>query len=540
VSRRALSIGLIASMLLGSACTRLTEVEAPTPTPVPQRADEGKQTYEVQRGSIYDTIKALGRIVGSSESPLYFKQPGRLRSVNVDVMQPVKKGDLLAELDTGDLKWRIETARLQMDIASIELSRQVAQTASVKADVTLAASTLVAAQSEATKAANNVSKLEAGAMPADLAVAGAAVDQARAQLEKAQAQLAGLKQPPPQEEVVAARAALEKARANVQRAQAEYDKIAWRPDAAGRGEAVALQQATADLQAAQANLNLRSQGARPEDVTAVEKAVQSGQENLRAAQARLDQLRAGSRPEDVRAARAAQEKAQQALAETRGAFEAVSSNAAIDTTDFEVRMAQKKVEVARVKFEGLQAELEMARVRAPYDGIITFVTGKQGDNFDAFAPIAIISNPEKFQVALELQSQDLARIAPGQEAVVTSDRLPGAEVHGRVVSLPSLDAGTGSGPLSGGNPRAVKISFEPAQREGLLGQLAQVTVITQQKDNIILIPNTAVRRFGSRKYVQMIGPDGRRRDVDVEIGLVTDTETEITKGLREGQRVIVS
>jgi macrolide-specific efflux system membrane fusion protein len=74
----------------------------------------------------------------------------------------------------------------------------------------------------------------------------------------------------------------------------------------------------------------------------------------------------------------------------------------------------------------------------------------------------------------------------------------------------------------------------------LLGQLAQVTVITQQKDNIILIPNTAVRRFGSRKYVQTIGPDGRRRDIDVEIGLVTDTETEITKGLTEGQKVIVS
>ena len=59
MSRRVLSIGLIASLLLGSACTTLTETEAPTPTPVPQRADEGKQTYEVQRGSIYDSIKAF-------------------------------------------------------------------------------------------------------------------------------------------------------------------------------------------------------------------------------------------------------------------------------------------------------------------------------------------------------------------------------------------------------------------------------------------------------------------------------------------------
>src|SRR5205085_9529768 len=122
--------------------------------------------------------------------------------------------------------------------------------------------------------------------------------------------ISALKQPPPQDEVVAARAAVEKAKTAVQAAQAAYDKIAWQPDAAGRPEAVALQQATSDLQAAQANLNLKSQGPRPEDVTAAEKAVQSGQENLRGAQARLDQLRAGARVEDVRAARAAQEKAQ--------------------------------------------------------------------------------------------------------------------------------------------------------------------------------------------------------------------------------------
>lgn len=535
-----LRIALAALVLASTGCTNLVtaEREEPTPTPVPIRIDEGKQIYEVQRGSIFDTIKALGRIVGKDESPLYFKQAGRLRSVNVEVMQPVRKGDLLAELDTGDLKWRIETARLQMEIQQIEMARQIAQTANVKADVKAAAASLISAQSDVTRSANNLSKLESGPLPADAAAAEAAVDAARAQVQRADAQLSLLKQPPANEGIVAAQAAVERARATLQQAQAAYDRIAWRPEAAGSSQAVALEQATIDYQTAQSALIVARQGAKAEDVGASTEALRSAQENQRAAEARLAQIRSGARAEDLAGARTAAAKATAALAETRAAFEVISKNAEIDTATFDVAMAQKRVDVAKVKHDGLQAELEMARIRAPYDGVIMFVTGKQGDSFEAFAPIAIISNPTTLIVSVELPSQDMARVAPAQEAIVLAEKIPGTEIRGKVLTLPSIDAAA-SGPLSGGSPRGVKISFEPPKKDGLLGQLAQVTIITQQKDNIILIPNTAVRRFGSRKYVQMVGPDGRRRDVDVEVGLVTETETEITKGLREGQQVIV-
>jgi RND family efflux transporter MFP subunit len=267
--------------------------------------------------------------------------------------------------------------------------------------------------------------------------------------------------------------------------------------------------------------------------------VEGAQAQLTSAQARLDQLRAGARREDLDAARAAQNRAHAALTDAQAAFDATAANNRLEINDFDVNMAQKKVDVARVNFEGLQEQLEMARVRAPFDGVITFITGKQGDNFDAFAPIAVISDPTRLQISAEFVSADTAKVQIGQQAITMTEAFGNTEIQGKVVRTPALDSGTGSGPLSGGNPRAVLISFEPPGSGARLGQLAQVTVITQQKDDILLIPNTAVRRFGQRKYVQMVGPDGRRVDVDVEIGLVTETDTEITKGLKEGQKVIV-
>lgn len=531
---------LIAALcvLLSVACSSLAQPEEPTPTPVPAKPEEGKQTYDVQRGSIYDTIKGVGRIVSKEETPLYFKIGGRLKSVNVDIMAPVKKGDLLAELDTGDLQYKIDTARLNMEIAQVDLARQVANAANVKSDEAAAAAQVVVAQSGLTRANNDLAKLEQGPLPGDEATAQANVASARAALEKAQTQLSLLQQPPPQDQVVAAQAAVEKARAAVQAAQANYDKIANRPDAAGRPEAVALQQATADYQGAQSDLKSKSAPAKPEDVAAAQQAVEGARAQLTGAQARLDQMNAGARREDLDAAHAAQAKAVTAVDDAQAAFAAVAANNRLDVNDFDVNMAQKKVDVARVTYEGLQDQLEMARVRAPFDGVITFITGKQGDSFDAFSPIAMISDPTRLEVSSELTASDMAKVAPGQETIVTTDAFGTTEIHGKVVSVPGLDAG-GSGPLSTTNNRAVRISFAPPGPGAKLGQLAQVTIITQQKDDILLIPNTAVRRFGQRKYVQVLNADGRRIDVDVEIGLVTDTDTEITKGLREGQKVIV-
>lgn len=532
------SLLLAALIVAGTACSAvIAQPEEPTPTPVPARQDEGKQVYQVARGSIFDSVKGLGRVVSKDELPLYFKQPGRLRSVNVEIMVSVKKGDLLAELDTGDLPTRIERARIDMQIAQIEHARTVANTSNQRVDLKSSAASLIAAQAGVTRALADVARLEAGPRPDELAVAEAAVELARTSYQRSAASLSALKEPPKRDDLIAAEAALERAKIALDKAQADYDRIAWRPEAAGTPQALALQQATSDYQAAQSAYNVRAQSAKPEDVGPAEQAVQRDLQGLRAAESRLAQVRAGARSEEVRGARASLDRAQAALTDSRVAYEAQEANSRLGVADFDVAMAQKKVELARLKHQGLLEELEMARIRAPYDGVITFVTGKRGEQFAAFAPVAIISDPSKLEVSVELPGEQIARINNGQEAVITTEAYGKTEIKGKVVRLPGGEA-PGSGPLGQSNPRAVRIAFAPPGPGAALGQLAQVTVITQQKDDIILVPNTAVRRFGNRRYVQMM-IDGRRRDVDVETGLVTETETEVTKGLKGGETVIV-
>jgi macrolide-specific efflux system membrane fusion protein len=58
----------------------------------------------------------------------------------------------------------------------------------------------------------------------------------------------------------------------------------------------------------------------------------------------------------------------------------------------------------------------------------------------------------------------------------------------------------------------------------------------REKKGVLLVKTTVVRTIGSRSFVQVV-QDGRRRDVDVEVGVITPTETEIVAGVKEGDKI---
>jgi len=65
-----------------------------------------------------------------------------------------------------------------------------------------------------------------------------------------------------------------------------------------------------------------------------------------------------------------------------------------------------------------------------------------------------------------------------------------------------------------------------------------VSVITQRKENAVIIPLAALRSYSGRNYVQVVDDKGNKREVDVELGQQTSTDVEIVKGLTPGQKVV--
>ena len=70
------------------------------------------------------------------------------------------------------------------------------------------------------------------------------------------------------------------------------------------------------------------------------------------------------------------------------------------------------------------------------------------------------------------------------------------------------------------------------------GQTAQAAVLTNEVDDVLTVPNSAVRRQGDRATVTVQGFDGPRT-VEFQPGTVGDERTQVLSGLTAGDEVVV-
>jgi HlyD family secretion protein len=541
-SLRPLAIVLAALVLFSSACTssNLVEEQA-SPTPLPTPAEATKPIFEAKKGTITESVRGNGRVAPTKEVTLYFEQVGRLKRLRAELNQKVKAGDVLAELEVGDLGQKVEQARINLDIAQLGLQRAIANAGAGNPEVKTSAAKIVQAEAARSQAVAQLERVRTGSNEADLRAAESGIAAGQTAVEKAQAELAKLTAPKSADEVAAARAAVDKAQSVVQGAQAAYDKIASRPDAPGRPEAVALQNATTDLVAAQARYQIATQPARPEQVRAAEENVKSAQGALEGAIARRDQLAAGPLAVDVSSAEVNVASATAAVEAARAEYEARQTAAAVGQADFDVQVAQKNVEIAGVSVRSLEEQLSRSVLKAPFDGIVTSTSGREGDEVKAFAPVVVVANPTDVWIAVDFNAQDQSKIAVGQPAIVTLDAFKGQRFESKVLGLPSVAAGlsttTTTGQPQGPVAKSTLVEFKPPGPVDL-GALANVTITTQRKDEVVIVPNQAVRKAGGRTFVAVDAGGGRKREVDVQIGIVTEQETEIVRGIKEGTRVV--
>ncbi|HEY2100054.1 MAG TPA: RND transporter, partial [Pseudonocardia sp.] len=72
------------------------------------------------------------------------------------------------------------------------------------------------------------------------------------------------------------------------------------------------------------------------------------------------------------------------------------------------------------------------------------------------------------------------------------------------------------------------------------GMTAEAKVVVGGVDNVLVVPTAAVQRAGATGVVQVLQPDGTTRQVQVQLGMVGDSTTQVIDGLTEGQQIVVN
>jgi HlyD family secretion protein len=494
-------IVLVVLVVLGGIWIYQREFNASAESAEPQG-----RIVTVRRGTIEATVNATGVIQPERQAVLTFKNAGRLEALYVEAGESVIENQILAQLETEDLRLQVRQAEIALRIA--EHQAHLTQSEPTEEDLATAKANLEAAR-------ENLSRLSKGATESQLAAA-------KASLESAQAQYDRLVEGPSEDEIRRAKLAIDQAKNSLWGAQNARDSAGYSVKMGG--PRAQLDQAEAQVLNAEIAVELAEmsyqdllEGASASEILAAEAQLEQARETY---EGLLDM----PRESEIASAEAQIRQAEATLAKLRrGASEE------------EMAIAQEQVEQAQVSLEQAQLLLEGSELRALFDGVITTVNVEEGTLVSAATPAMSLMDLSGFRIEVSVDEIDVPLIEEGQLVRLTLDSLPDTAFTGRVSRIAeaaSTDTGITAYP--------VEIEIGSTDVPLKVGMTATAEIMTQRKEGVLLVPNRAIRIDRTdRTYHVQKWADGEIVDTQIVPGMRNETVSEVVSGLEEGTDLII-
>jgi HlyD family secretion protein len=490
-------------------------------------------TVTIKRGAISQSVEATGSIAASNEAKINFQQGGVVSVVHVKIGDAVKKGDVLAELDSTDLALSVSQAETQLEqsrnnVRNAEQAIIVAQSNYSRTVQGSSDADVKAAEAAVASANANFDKVTKG-QSSDAAAARAAVDAAQANLDK-------LKAGPTAEDLAAVQAQLQNAEAALRSAQSAYDN-AFRRDPAGIGAspaAVQLETATNNYHLAKSNFDKVAKGADAAQIRAAEQQLASARATLARYGGANDAANRSAAQQQIESAQANLDRLKQPARD----YDITQSQAQIEQSRIAHDNAKTALRLGEISLAQAKRRVEQTVLRAPFDGVIGSVNVREGESVAATGSATgafVIANDDAFHMDLTVDELDVSVLQTGQDVEIAVDALPGATVTGKVERV----ASTGS-KINGVVNYSVRVALNPGEAALKNGMSATARIVSERKDNVLLAPSRALR-FDNATGKSFLGVRNGNdtQEIEVGVGLRDTVNVEIVSGAVEGATVVL-
>ena len=564
--------------------------------------DGAVKTAKLTRGPIITKISATGVVAAQTGGQVKIGSQitGRIKHLYADVGSLVKANQVIAELDAPDLKANLDSAKQNLAQATTKYRQQMTGLPMTSTQVGTAfeqsGQAIIAAQAQAQQA-----RVALGAAKTKLASAQAGVVGAKARQEAAAAKLRSAKAAASQQvtqgssSVAQAQAGLSTAQANLAQtqksadvtvanavtalkqaqanaslaattlkrqqallakgfvAQADVDTAVTNRDntaqvleAAQNSLEAAKAQAQADVQAAKdgvetakaalasAQTNGYTDTMRSEDVRAAEASLADAQASVNQANLAVETARA-----DVATAQAQVSSADSSVRSARSAQKAALGNLTQDKLkQQDVKAAFEAMRQAQAQVDYQTAQYAKSYIRSPINGTVISLAQQEGETVAAglSAPELIqVAALDRMEVIAYVDETDIGKVRLGQKALVTVEAFPKHKFEGKVYKISSAATMQQNVVTYACSVRLDKY------RPGMLKpqMTADVQIILSQAENLLLVPNEALKQSKDRTQVVVLsGEKGEVRDITV--GRTDGTSTEVVKGLKDDDTVVLA
>ena len=213
-----------------------------------------------------------------------------------------------------------------------------------------------------------------------------------------------------------------------------------------------------------------------------------------------------------------------------------------------VSTAQRNLASAQAALEQATAKAAERTVKAPSSGSIVELNAKvgatvtggmiMGENDTSGGKQCMqIADLSKMKVTVQVGEKDIAKIAVGQSANVTYPAFPDIMSQGTVTAIASVansDSGSGSG---GSVTFNVDILIEAPDSRLKPGMTAEVSVVTEKLDDVVMVPTMALMtEDGEHYYVNLATDSEGKKTRRVKVTVVTQNDNEAVVGKTQIKR----
>ncbi len=187
-------------------------------------------------------------------------------------------------------------------------------------------------------------------------------------------------------------------------------------------------------------------------------------------------------------------------------------------------------DLARLQHTGkIRISLE---IRSPYTGTALRINAVEGLAVTPATELYAVANLSRVWIMADVYEPDFPWIRMGDRITGTSAAMPGKVFSGRVEFIY---------PYENQGKRTIRVRMVAENPEGLLkpGMFVNA-VIDADPRTVLAVPSEAVMRTGTRNLVFINRAPGKFEPRDVTTGVETEGYTEITKGLKAGDPIVLS
>jgi HlyD family secretion protein len=219
-------------------------------------------------------------------------------------------------------------------------------------------------------------------------------------------------------------------------------------------------------------------------------------------------------------------------------LEGTVSSARVILEYHELRTQRSLYRLAR-----LEHQVENCTIRAPHDGFVVHAhDSRRGITIEEGMPVRqrqtlfYLPDLNDMEILAQLHESVVDGVRPGLRAKVRIESLPDRELEGQVTLVAPLATFEW---YSDARYFDAIVKLDKTAPGLLPGMTAQIEIAMPRRENVLAVPTEAVIRAGGRDVCFVVQEAGRECR-DVKLGAATLHLTEITNGLREGERVVLN